>query len=562
MIRLILSLLTGIFIISTVQSQIISTYAGNGLNAYGSGVIPTYSGDGGLATQAQVDPLFLGKDSKGNIYISQASAYYVVRKIDHNTGIITTVAGNGTQGYSGDGGLATSAQLNEPRGIAFDSKDNLYIADYWSNCIRRVDASTGIITTIAGDGKKMNGYTGNNGPAKDALLFNPHHIAFDQSDNLYFTDFNNNCIRRIDAQTGIITKVAGGDPPGFPGFSGDGGPAQNSSIRAPWSIAVNKDGDIFFSDLWNNRIRKIAAQTGIITTIAGNGKEGSTGDGGLAINAEIYTPRDISLDAEGNLFICAGVNDLTSPYVRKIDMATGIITKVAGSGQIAFSGDGGHPLSAGMRPSSTIFDNDGNLYIADAWNVRVRKVSASPLLAPTIYHNGSDCLSLPVSFNLVAGYNITGAAWTFGDPASGSNNSSNALSPEHVFSAPGNYTITATVSSGSQTIAASTTVTIKDCPDPGNNPVGELMIPNAFSPNADGVNDYFKLITASEPQFFEMSIYNRSGQRIFHSRNIFRYWDGKFKSTDCPAEAYVYIIKYQFDGLPARLRSGNIILVR
>ncbi|MFD2874395.1 hypothetical protein ACFS5N_18075 [Mucilaginibacter ximonensis] len=196
------------FICGFIKAQIITTYAGNGYDGFGNNGNPFYSGDGGPALQAQIAPLYLASDSKGNIYISQGSAYYTVRKIDAKTGILTTVAGNSHQGFSGDGGPATSARLNEPRGIAFDSHDNLYIADYWNNCIRRVDAVTGIINTIAGAGGQLNGYTGNGGPAKDALLFEPYAIAFDKNDNLFFTDFNNNCIRRIDAQTGIITKIA------------------------------------------------------------------------------------------------------------------------------------------------------------------------------------------------------------------------------------------------------------------------------------------------------------------------------------------------------------------
>ena len=286
------------------------------------------------------------------------------------------------------------------------------------------------------------------------------------------------------------------------------------------------------------------------------------------MNAEIYTPRDISIDAVGNLFICAGVNNETSPYVRKVDMTTGIITKVAGNGQQEFSGDGGHPLAAGMLPASTIFDNEGNLYISDTWNFRVRKVTASPpvIEAPVINQSGNDCSSLPVSFTLQAGYAITSVAWTFGDPASGANNSSTALSPQHTFAAPGNYTVTVTVSSGLQTATGNTSVTIKDCagpdPGPGSNPIGQLMIPNAFSPNADGLNDYFKLTSANEPQFFDMSITTGPAERIFHTKSISNAWDGKFKSKDCPVEAYVYIVKYQFDGLPVKIKSGSIILVR
>jgi hypothetical protein len=224
--------------ITISHAQVISTYAGNGLNTYGNNVTPVYTPDGEPAVEAMLFAHRLGVDSKGNIYVAQNGQYFTVRKIDHTTGLISTVAGDTTTvtGYSGDGGPAIAAKFNEPRGIAFDSKDNLYIADYWNNCIRRVDAVTGIVTTIAGDGTVLNGYSGDGGLAKDALLFEPFEIAFDAADNLYFTDFNNNCIRRIDAVSGIITKVAGSDPPGWAGFAGDGGKAVDARLFGPMSL--------------------------------------------------------------------------------------------------------------------------------------------------------------------------------------------------------------------------------------------------------------------------------------------------------------------------------------
>ncbi|PVD49490.1 hypothetical protein DC498_24800 [Terrimonas sp.] len=545
---------------SIANAQVISTIAGNGLNGFGNNGIPTYSGDGGTALNAQLFPFRLAMDSKGNIYLAQASAFYTVRKIDHNTGVLNTVVGNATQGYSGDGGPAIAAQLNEPRGIAFDSKDNLYIADYWNNCIRRVDAVTGIITTVAGDGTKLNGYTGNGGPAKDALLSNPFELALDAADNLYFTDFSNNCIRRIDAVTGIITTVAGSDPPGWAGFTGDGGLAVDARLYAPMSLLIDNEGDLIFSDFVNHRIRKISAQTGIINTIAGNGDEGTAGDGGLAIDAEIAYPRNIALDGCGNLYITSGINNQTSPYIRKVDKLTGIITKIAGNGLLNYSGDGGTPLSAGMNPEGLIFDQQGNMLIADGYNYRIRKVTMPPH-EPLITKVEAGCPSSTVTFNMEAVCNVNSVTWNFGDPESGDNNISMAQNPTHNFSKPGAYIITATIPDGTGAISSQTTVVIRNCDAPIIDD-RELWVPNAFTPNQDGLNDVFRAIGSDQFSYFEMSIYNRFGQRIFYTRSISKAWDGTFNAHPCTPGAYHYQIKYQKEASPLKIKSGSIMLIK
>jgi len=404
-----LLLLLAVVRLSAANAQTISTYAGNGFNGYGNNGNPYYSGDNGPAINAQINPEFIAADSKGNIYISQASAYYTVRKIDAKTGIITTVAGNTTRGYSGDGGPATSASLNEPRGIAFDSHDNLYIADYWNNCIRRVDVVTGIITTVAGNGNVLNGYSGDGGPAVDALLFEPFDIAFDGADNLYFTDANNNCIRRIDAKTGIITKVAGSDPPGNPGFSGDGGPAVSATLYFPESIVLNQAGDIIFADCINNRIRKIDAKTGIITTIAGNGGQTYSGIGGPSVDASIYAPFSLALDKLGNVYVCAGANNTVSNQVLKIDVATGSISAFAGNGSPVFSGDGGPPRNAGMAPTGSVFDANGNMFIGDEGNYRVREVVFPVVTASVLTGTISSCLGSASVSPSIQQFTISGA---------------------------------------------------------------------------------------------------------------------------------------------------------
>jgi len=551
-----------LFILLTIaHAQTISTYAGNGYNGFGNNGNPYYSGDNGPAIQAQINPQYIATDSKGNIYISQGPAYYTVRKIDAKTGIITTVAGNTQKGYSGDGGPAILASLNEPRGIAFDSHDNLYIADYWNNCIRRVDAITGIITTIAGNGNVLNGYSGDGGLAKNALLFEPFDIAVDAADNLYFTDFNNNCIRRIDAKTSIITKVAGSDPPGYGGFSGDGGPAADAKLFAPGSIVINKAGDIIFADFVNNRIRKIDAATGIISTIAGNGQQGFNGNGSLAVNAQIYAPWSVSLDQAGNIYVCAGTNNTVCYQVRKIDVSTGIISAVAGNGNPSYSGDGGPPLDAGLYPEGVVFDGNENMFIADEGNYRVREVAATPLSAPKITYNGT-CTQNTTTFKLSATYPIDSVSWIFGDTG----DTLKVLSPQYTFISAGTDTVKAIVYSSGKSITTSVAIAITNCSAQGGAggtaSTGDIFLPNTFTPNGDGINDEFKPIFNTAPLNYNISVFSRYGELLFSSKSISQNWKGDYKSHNCPSGVYYYIVKYEYAYGIEKTKSGSITLLR
>ena len=249
--------------------------------------------------------------------------------------VITTVAGNGTSGFSGDGGTATSAELQNPQGIALDSSGNLYIADYNNNCVRKINTSTGIITTVAGKGTSGN-YSGDGGAATSARLVYPSGVAIDSADNLYIADYGSNCIRKITASTGIITTVAGKFA--TYGHSGDGGAATSATFWWPIGIAIDSSDNLYIADSGNNCIRKITASTGIITTVAGNGPwdnsatYGSTysGDGGAATSAELCGPCGIALDALGNLYI----SDTGNYRIRKVTASTGIITTVAGIGEV------------------------------------------------------------------------------------------------------------------------------------------------------------------------------------------------------------------------------------
>ena len=339
-------------VFAVAQPGFISTIAGTGVQGF--------SGDGGLATHAQLsNPYGIAFDIYGNQYIADEQNSRV-RKIDANTGIITTVAGNGGSGNGGDGGLAINANFDWIVGINVDAAGNLYIAN-WFNRIRKVDAVTGIVTTVAGGGSSG---LGDGGPATSAVISSyPEQVAIDGYGNLFITDGGR--IRKVDAATGIISTVAGN---GTSGFSGDGGLAVNASLNAK-GVCIDGMGNLYISDFGNNRIRKVNATTGIITTVVGGGT--TLGDGGLAINAQLASPRKIIIDSYGNLYI----SDYNHNRIRKVTAATGIITTVAGNGVMGYSGDGGTAVNAQLySPAGVALDISGNLYITDGGNNRVRKV--------------------------------------------------------------------------------------------------------------------------------------------------------------------------------------------
>ena len=323
------------------------------------------TGDGGPAISAQLNyPARIALDSAGNLYIADAFNQRI-RKRDAVTGVITTVAGTGVSGYSGDGGPAISAQLSNPQGVAVDSAGNLYISEVNNNRIRKVDTS-GNITTFAGTGTPGN--TGDTGQATAATLNQPLGLTLDSTGNLYIADSNNHKIRKVDSSSGIITTVAGS---GTSGYSGDGGTATSAKLNFPQSVAVDSTGNLYIADSTNNRVRKVDA-TGKITTFAGTGTSGNTGDGGLATSANLAGPVDVALDSAGNLFIAT----YSSNTIRKVDASTGKITTVAGrSGGVLFSGDGGPAILAGLNnPFGVAVYSGGVFYIADSSNNRIRKV--------------------------------------------------------------------------------------------------------------------------------------------------------------------------------------------
>ena len=303
-----------------------------------------------------------------------------IRKVDLTTGVITTVAGGGG-GDLGDGGPATDATFSShPMRVAGDHAGNLFVADAHHARIRRIDAVTHIIDTVAGCG--IEGYSGDGGPAVHAQIASPHGTALDRHGNIYIADLKNDRIRRVDASTGIITTVAGA---GEHGYSGDRGPATESMLASPIAVTVSADGDLYIADHRNSLIRMVDAETGAITTVAGTGEQGFSGDGGPATQAAIALPRDVALDAEGSLYIADGANS----RIRRVSPG-GTITTVAGTGRAEFSGNGGpaHKASLSM-PYSIALDPTANLLIVDTGNYRVRKIDASTGIITTVAGNGS-----------------------------------------------------------------------------------------------------------------------------------------------------------------------------
>ena len=340
---------------------IITTVAGGGARD---------PGDGGLATSGQINfPVDVAADRAGNLYITEPGR---LRKVS-TSGIVTTIAGNGAFGYSGDGGLATNARIGQDDHIALDSGGNLYLAEAECFCVRKIDPS-GIITTIAGGGTGQT--NGDGGPAKSARLTFPNAVALDSSDNLYISETGR--VRKVSA-AGVISTVAGS---GVNGYSGDGGPAVNAQINGPYAIRVDSADNLYIAG-GDHRIRRIAA-SGIITTVAGNDATRYSGDGGAATSARMQNPYGVAVDGSGNLFIA----DNKNARVRRVS-TEGIITTAAGNGTRGYSGDGGPASSAQInnRFGGVAADAGGNLYIADFDSARIRKISATGIIS-TVAGNG------------------------------------------------------------------------------------------------------------------------------------------------------------------------------
>jgi len=357
--------------IRALRGSLVRTVAGNGVQGD--------SGDGGPATAASLYlPGDIEVDGHGNIFIAVVRNHRVQR-VDAVTGIITTVAGTGVEGSGdgvedGDGGLAVDARLARPRELARDPAGNLYFVELNSNRLRMIEAHTGIIRTVAGGGAE--GFSGDGGPAAAAKLARPHGVAIDAGGNIYVADFNNHRVRRIDALTGIISTIAG---TGVNTYSGDGGLAVDAAVNFPAAGVFDPAGNYVFCDAGNRRVRRIDLTTGIISTVAGTGVAAHAGDGGLATQASFLSPQAIAYDSEGNLYVA----DAPGHRVRRIDAVTGIITTIAGTGVAGFSGDGGLAVDATFNnPRGLVVDRVRNLlYIADGANERFRVMNLPPTAA-------------------------------------------------------------------------------------------------------------------------------------------------------------------------------------
>ncbi len=355
------------------QSYLITNFSG--LRRFG------FSGDGGLASNAHLgNPMCVYADNSGNIFISDWGNSRL-REVNIY-GIINTIAGNGVYGFSGDGGPAIAAELSGPMGIFEDKYKNIYVADIGNERIRKIDTN-GIISTYAGNGAY--GFSGDGGIATLASFEDPAGICGDASGNIYIADEFNNRIRRID-KNGFITTFAGN---GVSGYSGDGGPSKSAEFYYPAGVSIDNSGNILVADENNNCIRKVNSN-GIISTIVGNGVLGFSGDGGLASSAELFNPAGVAVDNIGNIFITDGFNN----RVRKID-TTGIISTIAGTGKSGYSGVGDTATLANIHdPISISADNSGNIYFATEFNNLVQKLTAVSEIAKqpasiTVYPNPS-----------------------------------------------------------------------------------------------------------------------------------------------------------------------------
>jgi sugar lactone lactonase YvrE len=351
----------------TYQWQFNGTNLPNGIisTVAGNGT-GTYAGDGGAATSASLHyPTGVALDVVGNLYIAD-QVNQRIRKVNPN-GTISTVAGTGNSGYSGDGGAAGNAGLSAPFGVTLDAVNNLYIGDQCNNRIR-VIGTNGIISTVAGNGTgapSSGAFSGDGAAATNASLFYPQGVVLDYSGNLYIADQKNCRIRKVDTN-GIITTVAGTNSAGY---SGDGGAATAANLWNPTGVALDTAGNLYIADATNNRIRKVDTNA-IITTVAGNAGRGYSGDGGASISASLYSPSGMVVDGLGNLYIADAGNN----RVRKVG-TNGIITTVAGTNSPGYSGDGGAATNARLYyPIGVALDASGNLYIADKNNNRIREV--------------------------------------------------------------------------------------------------------------------------------------------------------------------------------------------
>ncbi len=356
-------------IISSIDltTQLIGKVAGNGISGF--------NGDGQTALQTELSvPRFVAVDAAGNLFICDSNNQRI-RRVDHLTGLVTTVAGTGTAGYNSDNIAATSAQLNSPQGIVVDTSGNLYIADATNQRVRRVDASTKIITTIAGTG--VAGFNGDSIQATAAQLSNPIGLVLDSAQNVFIADSNNHRIRVINAASQVITTYAGA---GGTTYNGESMPAATANVGSVSGLAIDGGGNLLFIDSTNERLRRIGVSSLLVTTIAGNGASGYSGDGGPAASASFSSPAAVVTDASNNIYLA----DFTANAIRKIN-SSGVISTFAGS----LGPDNVAGISSFLPfPAGNLVDPSGNLYVVDQLDNRVRRFAANSTTVSTAVGTG------------------------------------------------------------------------------------------------------------------------------------------------------------------------------
>lgn len=318
------------------------------------------------AVQDFVFPSGLARAPDGHVVMADRGAHFVFR-IDPLTGETTVLAGTGEPGFSGDDGPATAAELQNPEWVEFDDEGNLYLADRGNHRVRRIDARTGIIRTVAGTGEYAS--DGDGGPATEAAITNPFGLELDRAGNLYIFDTESHLIRRVDATTGVIETVVG---TGEQGFSGDGGPGTAAAMYRPHNGRFDARGRLVFGDSFNQRVRRWDPSTGMIETIAGSGDQGSSPGGTPAIEASFTYFGAMQIAPDGDLLFTS-----LDQRILSIDAATGRLDVVAGTGEAGFAGDGGPATEARLEtPYGLVRASNGDLYFSDAGNRRVRVIDA------------------------------------------------------------------------------------------------------------------------------------------------------------------------------------------
>jgi sugar lactone lactonase YvrE len=344
---------------SLASAQTITTVAGTGAPAASPDRVPASASSLALATDTVGNVVF---DDDGNMVFSEGRSCRV-RRVARATGLLETLAGDGTCGYAGDGGPATKARLKAPAEVAFDRSGNLYVADSGNNLVRRVDRRTGVITSVAGN--RAPGY-GPDGPATETPIGRPSGLTFDRKGRLLVTEVFSSRVRRLDLGSGRIETVAGKNDLIF-----NPGPALQTGFAWPNSPRFDRGGALYFTASGNNLVLRLDPKGAAVSAYAGNGLAEHTGDGGPAGAAALNQPGALAVDAAGNVFIA----DTGNNVIRRVDAKTGVISHVAGTGEEAFGGDGGPAASAALNdPVGLGLDGKGNLFVIDARNYRIRKI--------------------------------------------------------------------------------------------------------------------------------------------------------------------------------------------